>query len=215
MTSEFERLRREYAGVVTVEGFRLERLATECEYRTPGGATVIVPASAVTPAIDGRQRFGGYLLRELRYIRTIGDKAFEEYAHNLITNEGIGGIANMLIDASAAYDTGIKRVEIGTGGGSAVTPTVDDTTLVGGQVRFACNAPTQSAGVITVVTSATVAGGSNIFIREIGVFMANDTATISAGDLLDHAAYTRDNSGGGAVNLTITHTIDLSRFTGA
>lgn len=208
--STYAELRERYVGVVKVEGYADgARLPVEYEYVSALGGALYVPASAVQTVLASGQ------LARYRYVRTIGRKVDEEYAHNLITNEGLSGIANMLIDASAAYDTGIKRVEIGTGGGSSVTPTVDDTTLVGGAVRFACNAPTQSAGVITVVTSATTAGGSNIYIREIGVFFANDTATISAGDLLSHASYERDNTGGGAVNLTITHTIDLGRYAGA
>lgn len=203
--SELTELRERYAGVLVIEGYR----GALYEYVTPRGAAVYVPADDVQPALERGD------LRGWRYVKTHGRKRWEDYAHNLITNEGLSGIANMLIDASAAYDTGIKRVEIGTGGGSSVTPTVDDTTLVGGAVRFACNAPSQSGGVITVVTPATVAGGSNIYIRELGVYIANDTATISAGDLLSHVSYERDNTGGGAVDLTITHTIDLGRFAGA
>lgn len=201
------------AGTHTIEGWALGRLPNEMEFLTPRGGTIIVPMAAITPAVDAHKRFGGYDFYRLRFVRSLGRKVDEVTYHNLITNQGLEGIAKMLIDSSAAYDTGIKRVEIGDGDGAAVTPTIDATALVDPtSVRYACNAPTQSGGVITVVTAATVAGGSNIYIREVGVFMADNTATRAAGDLLSYVSANLDNSGGGAVDRTITSTIDLTRL---
>lgn len=204
------------AGVHVVRGYALGRLPNEFEYVTPRGGSLTVPMWAITPAIDAGVRFGGkarYGLQECRYVRTIGRQVDEATYTNLITNEGLEGIANMLIDASATYDTGIKRAEIGDGDGAAVTPTIDATALVdAASVRYATNAPSQSGGVITVVTAATVAGGSNIYIREFGVFAHDNTATRAAGHLLQYMSVDIDNTGGGAVDKTFTSTLDLTRL---
>lgn len=201
------------------DGYQVGRLVNECEYITPKGGTLSVPMWAAQSALQNGIRFGGkgglYTLRDCRYVRTVGRRVYDgPVVGNLITNEGLEGVAKMLIDSSATYDTGIKRVEIGDGQGAAVTPTVDATALVDtASVRYACNAPTQSAGVITVVTPTTTSD-NGIDIQEAGAFIANDTGTRAAGDLLSFVAYDYDNSGT-PVDLTITIVIDLTRLTGA
>ena len=217
----------ELQGYVRVERYALARLPNEHEYVTPRGGTITIPMWAVTPAVDTDFRFGvawrpwnrllrrGYGLHDLRYVRTLGRKVGESRYPNLLTNQGLEGVAKMLIDSSAAYDTGIKRAEIGDGDGTAITPTVDDTALVNYVARFATDAPTQSAAVIEVVTPVTVTGGGDIYIRELGIYIADNTATENAGDLLCHVAMDEDNSGGGADDIDLTYEFPIARKTAA
>lgn len=181
------------------------------EYRTPSGGTVTVPGAIAGELRMSRELFGGYVLDDCELVAQVGPRELDRvWSWNLITNQGLEAVAKMLIDSSAAYNDGFGAVEVGTGGGSDVEPTVEDTTLVGGAIRKAIASKIQSSGTMTVTASLT-SGTTAIYIREVGIYVATtDTTTLSAGDLFDHSATDIDNSGT-PVNLTLTWVCSAQR----
>ena len=208
------------------EASRLYPDGPDLEFATPRGGSLLVPGAicgelrmagqvfGVSPLLRGvgaiRRRFG-YTIDDCQYIGPVGPRKVDEVWYwNLITNEGLEAVAKMMVDSSAAYNDGFGAVEVGTGGGNAVTPTVNDTTLVGGAIRKAIATKGQSNATITVTASLT-SGSTAIFIRESGIYIATtDTTTLSAGDLFDHSAHSIDNSSS-PVNLTFTWVCSLQR----
>lgn len=198
----------------------------ELEFITPKGGTLLVPGATCGELRMAGVRFGAhralrllpwlqqrrsYTIDDCRYVGPVGALRLDQwYTGNLITNEGLTAVAKMMVDFSAAYNDGFGAVEVGTGGGSPITPEVEDVALVGGAVRKAIATKGQSSSEITVTASLT-SGTTAIYIREAGIYIATtDTATLSAGDLFDHSAEDFDNSGT-PVNLTFTWVCSAQR----
>ena len=195
-------------GLITLEGrFRLEAFTPtrlypvpEFEFIAPGGSRFTVPSTLASLLPE---------LKHCKYIGPVGPKVDQKESPNIITDEGLLAVMRMLADFSSAYDNGVKYLEIGTGGGSAVDPDTDDTLLVGGAVRYAIGTASISGHEVSWPTSCP-GTSSNIYIREVGLFMATTSGTVGAGDMLDHSSFDYNNSSL-ANNLIITGIVSIQR----
>ena len=120
-------------------------------------------------------------------------------AHNLITTAGKVLIARMLAD-EAAWDTGVTYLAIGT---SATAPLVSDTLLGTEHGRKAVALPVYRVSNRLQFKGYFPSADCNVFVKEVGLFgHSTATAAINTGELFNHAALSKDNSGGSPVDLT-------------
>ncbi len=120
-------------------------------------------------------------------------------AHNLITTAGKVLLARMLAE-EAGYDTGITYLGIGT---NATAPLISDTILGTETKRKAVATPVYRVSNRLQFKAYFPAVDCNVFVKEVGLFgHSTATATINTGELFNHAALSKDNSGASPVDLT-------------
>ena len=127
-------------------------------------------------------------------------------AHNLITTAGKVLLARMLAE-EAGYDTGITYLGIGT---NATAPLVSDTTLGTETARKAVASPVYRVSNRLQFKAYFPAADCNVFVKEVGLFGHSTAgAGLNTGELFNHAALSKDNSGGSPVDLTFYIVVTL------
>ncbi len=127
-------------------------------------------------------------------------------AHNLITTAGKVLLARMLAE-EAGFDTGITYLGIGT---NATAPLISDTILGTETKRKAVAIPVYRVSNRLQFKAYFPSADCNVFVKEVGLFgHSTATATINTGELFNHAALSKDNSGGSPVDLTLYIVITL------
>ena len=120
-------------------------------------------------------------------------------AHNLITTAGKVLLARMLAEESG-YDTGITYLGIGT---NATAPLITDTTLGTETARKAVATPVYRVSNRLQFKAYFPSADCNVFVKEVGLFgHSTASTTLDTGELFNHAALSKDNSGGSPVDLT-------------
>lgn len=197
--------------VVLEGGFRIERWLGEpdWEYKTPGGATLLIPFTQAPVAT----RYYASMGQALQFVKMAGARLLDKHwAPNLIVDEGLETFAKFLAQQYAGVaNTGAQKIEIGDGAGATVVPDEDDSAIVAtaNRARVTVNTPTWSGGDATVAAPFT-AGQSNYVIRELALYANTTSASFGVGDMIDHSAYLLDNTSPNTA-LTVSGVISFQR----
>ncbi len=127
---------------------------------------------------------------------------------NLIVTRGLGLMCDMLIDASAAYDTGLSYCALGTGATAVVAGDVElDVETSRKQITYRA----RSVGTLDIRTFF-IASECSVNLKEVGLFGASATGAANSGIMFSRSLLSAggfDNSAG-LYDVTIAWTITLS-----
>ena len=138
-----------------------------------------------------------------RPVIDLGEIIYQDEGHNIIVTDGLEFVVDMLIDASAVYDTGLSYCAEGTDN-TAVTAAATD---LGTEAARKSITSRSRSGVEGTFSTFFTAAEADDNIKEAGLFGGTGaTAAADSGVMFSHWLVAYDNSGA-TVDITFDYVL--------